>query len=346
MITLNEIAYNIKNLAYGGTHSTEESMSIKQIKKWIHYHRAKLISDNLNRGMLTNHNIFQIYELSAFTLFDKNIALYNEDFITNGLVDPTDAARYTDNGVKYLSYFPKVNTTKELKGDVPAYSAITYDSSGNGQASIAAFNRDPLGYPRRDRLVRGDWRNSGRLVFTVPQPLPVDNYTRSVRSISIRRRAVQAVNPNKNTPATSVINVPIRTGQGRLYNQQPLGKFSTTSGVNNLDRDMVTLSITNLQVSPNYSGNLQAPGAQEIIWTYKGALRAIFQDPTKCVVKRPKAGTVKQYRDDIDPYPIPLEYVKDLIERIMALEVRSELSVPSDLINDGQDSTKLQGGGA
>ena len=30
----------------------------------------------------------------------------------------------------------------------------------------------------------------------------------------------------------------------------------------------------------------------------------------------------------------------------MALEVRSELSVPSDLINDGQDSTKLQGGGA
>jgi len=41
-----------------------------------------------------------------------------------------------------------------------------------------------------------------------------------------------------------------------------------------------------------------------------------------------------------------MEYVKDLIERILALEVRTELSMPSDLINDAQDSTKLQGGGA
>ena len=43
MATLNEIAYNIKNLAYGGSYSIEESMDIRQIKFWINYHRANII---------------------------------------------------------------------------------------------------------------------------------------------------------------------------------------------------------------------------------------------------------------------------------------------------------------
>jgi hypothetical protein len=351
MITLNEIAYNIKNLAYGGSHSTEESISLRQIKSWIHYHRAKIISDNLNRGMLTNHNLFQVYDLSAYTLFDKVVAQYIDDFTADfRTADPTDASLYSDNGVRYLSLIPKqgsaANYPNQIKGDVPAFSAITYDSSGNAQNTLAAFNRTTYGQPQRDRLIQGDWRNNGRLVFTVPQPLPVDNYLRSVRSVSLSRRAVLASNPNRQAASTSIINVPIRTGQGNLYNQQPLAKFSTTSGTNQLDRDMVTVSITNLQVSPNYMNNTDALDNKSVVWVYKGALRAIFSDPTKVVAKRTKIGTATQYRDDIDPYPLPMEYVKDLIERILALEVRTELSMPSDLINDAQDSTKLQGGGA
>jgi hypothetical protein len=252
--------------------------------------------------------------------------------------------------VRYLSLIPKqgsaANYPNQIKGDVPAFSAITYDSSGNAQNTLAAFNRTTYGQPQRDRLIQGDWRNNGRLVFTVPQPLPVDNYLRSVRSVSLSRRAVLASNPNRQAASTSIINVPIRTGQGNLYNQQPLAKFSTTSGTNQLDRDMVTVSITNLQVSPNYMNNTDALDNKSVVWVYKGALRAIFSDPTKVVAKRTKIGTAAQYRDDIDPYPLPMEYVKDLIERILALEVRTELSMPSDLINDAQDSTKLQGGGA
>ena len=51
MATLNEIAYNIKNLAYGGSYSIEESMDIRQIKFWINYHRANIITENIHSGL-------------------------------------------------------------------------------------------------------------------------------------------------------------------------------------------------------------------------------------------------------------------------------------------------------
>ena len=37
MATLNELAYNIKNIAYGGNTNTEQNVSTQQIKFWIHY---------------------------------------------------------------------------------------------------------------------------------------------------------------------------------------------------------------------------------------------------------------------------------------------------------------------
>ena len=41
MASLNEIAYNLKNMAYGGSSTTrEENIGIRQIKFWIHYYRV------------------------------------------------------------------------------------------------------------------------------------------------------------------------------------------------------------------------------------------------------------------------------------------------------------------
>ena len=47
MATLNDIAYNIKELMSGGDTNIENSISTRQIKHWIHYHRAKIIEDKL-----------------------------------------------------------------------------------------------------------------------------------------------------------------------------------------------------------------------------------------------------------------------------------------------------------
>ena len=47
MATLNEIAYNIKGLMSGGQESVENSIDTRQIKHWIHYHRAKIIEEKI-----------------------------------------------------------------------------------------------------------------------------------------------------------------------------------------------------------------------------------------------------------------------------------------------------------
>ena len=47
MATLNQIAYNIKELMSGGDTNIENNISTRQIKHWIHYHRAKIIEEKI-----------------------------------------------------------------------------------------------------------------------------------------------------------------------------------------------------------------------------------------------------------------------------------------------------------
>lgn len=50
MATLNELAYNIKNIAYGGNTNTEQNVSTQQIKFWIHYYRAQILGELIADG--------------------------------------------------------------------------------------------------------------------------------------------------------------------------------------------------------------------------------------------------------------------------------------------------------
>ena len=143
MITLNEIAYNIKNLAYGGSHSTEESISLRQIKSWIHYHRAKIISDNLNRGMLTNHNLFQVYDLSAYTLFDKVVT--EGDYPNQSSFIRVEVAQaVTDTSLAELS--ASVSAT----GD-PATLFVQYTENPSGLSGTV-----PVRFTPGENLTSGD----------------------------------------------------------------------------------------------------------------------------------------------------------------------------------------------
>jgi hypothetical protein len=47
MSTLNELAYNILNIARGGLSSDDDRLNIRQIKFWIGYYRALAIKDSL-----------------------------------------------------------------------------------------------------------------------------------------------------------------------------------------------------------------------------------------------------------------------------------------------------------
>ena len=58
-MTLNEIAYNIHNIMYPNTLTLEGELPLSQIKHWIHYHRAKLIEENISKGILAHDNLYQ-----------------------------------------------------------------------------------------------------------------------------------------------------------------------------------------------------------------------------------------------------------------------------------------------
>lgn len=61
MATLNEIAYNILNIARSGRSSDDDNLNINQIKHWIHYYRGKLLQNYTSNGRKIHPNTLQIY---------------------------------------------------------------------------------------------------------------------------------------------------------------------------------------------------------------------------------------------------------------------------------------------
>lgn len=60
MATLNELAYDLQNIARGGIISDDELMSIEQFKFWIHNTRAMLIRQDISKRRTISDNIKQI----------------------------------------------------------------------------------------------------------------------------------------------------------------------------------------------------------------------------------------------------------------------------------------------
>ena len=58
-MTLNEIAYNIKNLVEGGMSGEDSNLSITQIKHMVHYHRANLLTRYTDSGRYISESMLQ-----------------------------------------------------------------------------------------------------------------------------------------------------------------------------------------------------------------------------------------------------------------------------------------------
>ena len=65
-MTLDEIAYNIKNLVSGGIHGEDSNISLRQIKAMIHYHRAQLLLKYTDSGRYLSEKLYS-YKRSAIT---------------------------------------------------------------------------------------------------------------------------------------------------------------------------------------------------------------------------------------------------------------------------------------
>ena len=64
MATLNEIAYNIRNIVEGGVSSDDSNLSIRQIKYLVHTKRAELLLKYTDSGKKTSEVVYQIDKLT------------------------------------------------------------------------------------------------------------------------------------------------------------------------------------------------------------------------------------------------------------------------------------------
>jgi len=279
MITLNEIAYNIKNLAYGGKNSLENNISTSQIKHWVHYHRAKLIVDNINNGIL---NFTSLYQVAA---------------------PPTPQSVVKYKGVDF-------------------YGTNTFKKS--------------------NKQNKGDYRNTGYITYYIPEVVML-SHDAAVKSVHVNR----AVLDNNSLISSSSLPIKIyRKSQSEMdygnhnkftKNDKPYYKVERNIDDNINFSGQTKLRIYGLQDSPNYYGDLQVAGVNNIKFRYKASYSAIFQNPTELF----------GFKDESTPYPIPAQYVGDLVQRVLQTEVQVELKTRADEMVDGaDDNMKMRASGS
>jgi hypothetical protein len=185
MATLNEIAYNIKNLAYGGSTTTsEESVGIRQIKFWIHYYRAMLIKEESMGGRGVNTHFFQEillgYEKDYNVLISKTWA----DYVTTQVEDSLEFIIFSERTINLSGADSEVVYNEDYYGR-DFKNQHTYEESGD--YGIAVINLPNLlhvdGYGIKNLRVRrnhnsidlpivsiNEWRNKKYNRFTSKSP--------------------------------------------------------------------------------------------------------------------------------------------------------------------------------
>ena len=426
MATLNEIAYNIKNLAYGGNAPKEVNISIKQIKHWIHYHRAKLIADNIDKGIMSNHVLWQELKLdihnynnSSVRLYDRMWDIYwNEKGQGGGAVAPPSPndldpkSGQTPYDIDFLKVLPTA-----ADGDFNGYwipGPNTMSEASESDRLMGKENRNQYGLTTPSSQLRGDFRNIGSAEFTIPELLMLKNHG-SIKDVSLRRMVYHNADKNygemepemdnQNGPQHDFIHLPMKTIDESSYSD--FNRFSSSNkphailkrtnttqrsrflatfassglytwlddnymdGFNNgngyLEASIISgtlvLGLNGLQVSPSYFLDNNTLDRNKIRWAYDGNFRAILSDPTKATSFRKYDSSFisapilesnsshfnrhfASWDDDRSPYPIPTEYIKDLIDRVITSEISVSTKTIADELRDNVDTTKVMQYGA
>jgi hypothetical protein len=153
-MTLNEIAYNIKNLAEGGYTTDDNKLSIRQVKEWIHYHRLNILeSYTVNgkkapTGSTQNIGVYSVPEEGEYLTVPR-VASFGE---TRGISSVTSVdgnmifARTTQDKIafqeqsRFTSAMPKFFIEDATK--------LYFYGSGSGESvKIIAVLEDPTDAP-------------------------------------------------------------------------------------------------------------------------------------------------------------------------------------------------------
>ena len=191
-MTLNEIAYNIKNVLEGGASTLDSNISIRQIQAMIHYHRAQLLLKYTDGGRYLSKSLQQtvaspaegFFEIPSFIGFPNNrgiieIILRNSPFIPSDqqinvpLINESERGFHEESrfsmGDKYyatLSYNAAVVPSGGLSGTenmIHLYNDgdLFIDDNwtayvtfiASNPSSVPGFNDATSNYPLPDELI-------------------------------------------------------------------------------------------------------------------------------------------------------------------------------------------------
>ena len=98
MATLNEIAYNIKELMSGGDEKLENNIDTRQIKYWVHYHRARIIEEKLKSRQPIDRRYIQPIASERIEYSEKEELYGNQSSLSSSVVDSYGFALNDYNG--------------------------------------------------------------------------------------------------------------------------------------------------------------------------------------------------------------------------------------------------------
>ena len=265
MITLNEIAYNIQNIMYPNTLTIEGQIPLRQIKHWIHYHRAKLIKDNIDKGILSYKSLYQTF-------------LGDETEVSDG------------GGTVYNDWY------------------------GN-----------TVGTPQN----KGDFRNLGRIVLEIPRPIMLSD-SGGIKSVSLARVVYDENNDEAANYVSKQMSIPFKTKSEREYGDY--NKFTNNTKpfytiLNSTSDSARLMAVWALQRAPDYFGDLTTPVAEDISFRYIPKIEIISENPTDSTDDFLHSTDDGEFNDDKTPYPIPAQYLNDLIQRIVQSEISTSLKI-------------------
>ena len=243
MASLNEIAYNIKNMAYGGSSTTgEETIGIRQIKFWVHYYRAQLIREEARRGKGIHHTFYQ--ELLIRPTMDRR-----NDESTNGLL-------WGD----YLS-------TQANSSEMLVYSERTANAAGITSAFV--HYNDYYGRDFYDWHTDEESADFGNIVINLPDLIHVNGC--GIRDLRIRKTNMSY---NQNSASIDLPIVTYNEGRNKKYN-----RFTSKSPAAYMQHSADNVDVLIIDNLESFLFNRDAAYVQPAQYRVYGS--ALYSDPTK-----------------------------------------------------------------
>ena len=264
MASLNEIVYNIKNLASAGDSNIEFDLSNRQIQFWIHYYRAEIIKNFSMKGQSLPYEFYQRHDAQRTDLpyIDGMEGLLSDD----ALESPFALLVYSQ------TTFHEADLTEALSGD--GYIEPDVDYHGR-----SFFEHDGL-------RNAGDF---GHIEISLPSLVNVNN---GIANLQVRK-SYQIKHQN-----TSGVPVPIVSDDE--YTNSKFNRFtkdSVKAYISYEGGQGVRLKIGRLQgmFARVADSNLSFPGGTLEAIPYQVSMKLLLNDPT--------AATSWNDNDDNYPIP-------------------------------------------